>query len=99
MVKSCLVKPPGTATASGAGLIVWVCLAARSAARVSPDPYAESSSTSIVCTADRVIQPAWSRRVATDRLRTQAVELPGGHCPHVSRPALLAEALIATTGR
>jgi pimeloyl-ACP methyl ester carboxylesterase len=55
-------------------------------------------STSIVCTADRVIQPAWSRRVATDRLHAQVIELPGGHCPHVSRPALLAEALIATAG-
>lgn len=56
-------------------------------------------STSIICAADRVIQPAWSRRVATDRLHAQVVELPGGHCPHVSRPALLAEALIATARR
>jgi len=54
-------------------------------------------STSIVCTQDRVIQPAWSRRVATDRLHAQLIELPGGHCPHVSRPALLAEALISAT--
>jgi pimeloyl-ACP methyl ester carboxylesterase len=56
-------------------------------------------STSIICTADRVIQPAWSRRVASDRLGAQVIELPGGHCPHVSRPALLAEALIAATSR
>jgi pimeloyl-ACP methyl ester carboxylesterase len=56
-------------------------------------------STSIICSADRVIQPAWSRRVATDRLHAQVVELPGGHCPHVSRPALLAEALTATSRR
>jgi hypothetical protein len=55
-------------------------------------------STSIVCTDDRVIQPAWSRRVATDRLHAQVVELPGGHCPHVSRPAVLAGALTAATG-
>jgi Alpha/beta hydrolase family len=55
--------------------------------------------TSIVCIGDRVIQPAWSRRVATDRLGAQVVELPGGHCPHVSRPALLAEVLTATTRR
>jgi pimeloyl-ACP methyl ester carboxylesterase len=53
--------------------------------------------TSIVCTCDRVIQPAWSRRVAAERLGAQVVELAGGHCPHVSRPALLAEALTATT--
>jgi pimeloyl-ACP methyl ester carboxylesterase len=56
-------------------------------------------STSIVCAADRVIQPAWSRRVATDRLGARVIELPGGHCPHVSRPALLAEALTAATRR
>jgi pimeloyl-ACP methyl ester carboxylesterase len=56
-------------------------------------------STSIICTQDRVIQPAWSRRVATDRLGARVIELPGGHCPHVSRPALLAEALIAATRR
>jgi pimeloyl-ACP methyl ester carboxylesterase len=56
-------------------------------------------STSIVCAGDRVIQPAWSRRVATDRLGAQVIELPGGHCPHVSRPALLAEALTAATRR
>ena len=42
-------------------------------------------STSIVCADDRVIQPAWSRRVASDRLGAQVIELPGGHCPHVSR--------------
>jgi pimeloyl-ACP methyl ester carboxylesterase len=63
-------------------------------ARFPPIP-----STSIVCTQDRVIQPAWSRRVATERLHAQVIELPGGHCPHVSRPALLAEALTATTTR
>jgi pimeloyl-ACP methyl ester carboxylesterase len=56
-------------------------------------------STSIVCTDDRVIQPAWPRRVATDRLHAQVVELPGGHCPHVSRPAVLADVLTATTAQ
>jgi hypothetical protein len=56
-------------------------------------------STSVICAADRVIQPAWSRRVATDRLHTQLVELPGGHCPHASRPAVLADVLTATTAR
>jgi pimeloyl-ACP methyl ester carboxylesterase len=54
-------------------------------------------STSIVCAGDRVIQPPWSRRAARDRLHAQVIELPGGHCPHVSRPALLAEALISAT--
>ena len=56
-------------------------------------------STSIICADDRVLQPTWSRRVASDRLGAQLIELPGGPCPHVSRPALLAEALIATIRR
>jgi pimeloyl-ACP methyl ester carboxylesterase len=56
-------------------------------------------STYVLCAEDRVIQPAWSRRAATDRLHARVIELPGGHCPHVSRPALLAEALTATTER
>jgi pimeloyl-ACP methyl ester carboxylesterase len=56
-------------------------------------------STYVLCAEDRVIQPAWSRRAATDRLHAHVIELPGGHCPHVSRPAVLAEALTATTGR
>jgi DDE superfamily endonuclease len=36
--KSWMVNPPGTALCSGIGLIVWVCPAARRAARVCPDP-------------------------------------------------------------
>jgi pimeloyl-ACP methyl ester carboxylesterase len=50
-------------------------------------------STYVVSAGDRVIQPAWSRRVARGRLHARVIELPGGHCPHVSRPAVLAEAL------
>jgi pimeloyl-ACP methyl ester carboxylesterase len=49
--------------------------------------------SSIVCTADRTIQPAWSRRVARERLGLEPVELDGGHCPHVSRPVALAKVL------
>ena len=30
---------------------------------------------------------------ARERLGVEAIELPGGHCPHVSRPAHLAEVL------
>jgi hypothetical protein len=33
-----MVNPPGTALRSGMGLIVWVWPAARSAARVGPEP-------------------------------------------------------------
>jgi len=49
----------------------------------------------IVCRDDRTILPEWSRRKAREMLLVEAVELPGGHCPHVSRPAELAELLNA----
>jgi pimeloyl-ACP methyl ester carboxylesterase len=47
----------------------------------------------IVCADDRTVQPGWSRRIARERLGVEAVELPGGHCPHVSRPGELARVL------
>jgi hypothetical protein len=49
--------------------------------------------SSIVCAGDRTIQPSWSRRIARERLGIEPIELEGGHCPHVSRPAALAQAL------
>jgi len=49
----------------------------------------------ILCTGDRTIQPDWSRHAARERLGCEALELPGGHCPHVSRPRELAEMLAA----
>jgi pimeloyl-ACP methyl ester carboxylesterase len=48
---------------------------------------------SIVCADDRTISPSWSRRVARERIGVEPIELPGGHCPHVSRPAALARVL------
>ncbi len=50
-------------------------------------------SSYIVCAGDRTVQPAWSRRAARERLGIDAIELAGGHCPHVSRPAEVAAAL------
>ncbi len=47
----------------------------------------------IVCADDRTIQPEWSRRAARERLGVEAIEIPGGHCPYVSRPAELAALL------
>jgi pimeloyl-ACP methyl ester carboxylesterase len=49
----------------------------------------------IVCRDDRTILPEWSRRKAREMLGVEALELPGGHCPHISRPAELAELLNA----
>jgi pimeloyl-ACP methyl ester carboxylesterase len=56
----------------------------------------EVPSTYIVCADDRTITPAWSRRTAGKRLGVEAIELPGGHCPYLSRPRQLAEVLIGT---
>jgi pimeloyl-ACP methyl ester carboxylesterase len=50
-------------------------------------------SSYIVCSEDRTITPAWSRRTARERLGIEAVELPGGHCPYLSRPLELAQVL------
>ncbi|MFH7026523.1 MAG: alpha/beta fold hydrolase [Heteroscytonema crispum UTEX LB 1556] len=50
--------------------------------------------TYIVCADDRTISPAWSRYAARKRLGVEAIELPGGHCPYLSRPAHLADVLL-----
>ncbi|MHC0064407.1 alpha/beta fold hydrolase [Nostoc sp. UIC 10890] len=47
----------------------------------------------IVCRNDRIISPTWSRYAARKRLGVDAIELPSGHCPHLSRPDLLASIL------
>jgi len=49
----------------------------------------------IVCADDRTVAPAWSKSAARERLGVEPIELSGGHCPHVSRPADLADALLA----
>jgi pimeloyl-ACP methyl ester carboxylesterase len=50
----------------------------------------EVASSYIVCSDDRTISPEWSRRTARERLGVEAIELPGGHCPYLSRPSQLA---------
>jgi pimeloyl-ACP methyl ester carboxylesterase len=47
----------------------------------------------ILCRDDRTITPDWARRAARERLGVEPIELPGGHCPMLSRPGELAEAL------
>lgn len=54
----------------------------------------EVPSSYIVCSDDRTISPDWSRCTARERLGREAVELPGGHCPYLSRPLQLADVLI-----
>ena len=50
-------------------------------------------STYIMCTDDRTITPEWQRKTARELLGVAPIELPGGHCPHVSRPEALADVL------
>lgn len=54
----------------------------------------EVPSSYIVCSDDRTISPDWSRRTARERLGVEAIELPGGHCPYLSRPVQLADILV-----
>ena len=53
---------------------------------------------SIFCTADRAVSPAYSSRAARDLLNVEAIEMPGGHSPFLSRPADLAARLTALVG-
>lgn len=50
---------------------------------------------SIVCGDDRVVHPAWSRRVTKERLGVDPIELAGGHSPMLSRPGALTEVLVS----
>jgi pimeloyl-ACP methyl ester carboxylesterase len=47
----------------------------------------------ILCRDDRTVTPAWARHAARARLGVEPIEIPGGHCPMLSRPSELAEAL------
>ena len=55
-------------------------------------------STYVLCRDDRVVNPDWSRMHVPARLGVRPLELPGGHAPFVSRPAVLADTLTATLG-
>ena len=49
--------------------------------------------TYIACADDRTITPAWQCKAARERLGVEPIVIPGGHCPHVSRPETLADVL------
>lgn len=55
------------------------------------------SSTCVVCTEDRLINPAWSRRIARE-IGAELVELPGSHSPQLSRPSAVADVLLRVAG-
>lgn len=57
------------------------------------DQWPQMPASYIVCSQDRTIQPAWSRRIARERLCVEPFELSAGHCPYISMPKELAELL------
>lgn len=67
--------------------------AQRSQAEPSPAPPPGLRAESIVGTGDRILSPAWSRRVARERLGVEPVELPTGHFSMITHPEPLADAL------
>jgi pimeloyl-ACP methyl ester carboxylesterase len=58
------------------------------------DSMPATETASILCREDRVINPEWSRHVARERLGVDALEMPGGHSPFLSRPSELADLLV-----
>jgi pimeloyl-ACP methyl ester carboxylesterase len=67
--------------------------AQKSQGEQSPPPPPGLRVESILGANDRVLSPAWSRRVARERLGVEPVELPSGHFPMITHPELLADAL------
>ncbi|MBI5088380.1 MAG: arginase family protein, partial [Actinobacteria bacterium] len=66
-------------------------------ARVAPAP--SIPAVSIVPEDDRTLRADWMIAASKERLGVEAIVVPGGHCPHVSRPADLAVALASLGGR
>jgi hypothetical protein len=56
------------------------------------------SSTYIVASADRTIRPEWQRTAARERLGVTPIEIPAGHCPHVSRSDSVVQILVTAAG-
>ena len=59
------------------------------------DAWPDVETVSVVCTQDRVVNPAWSERVARERLGVEPVRLDSGHSPWLSRPDELTDILTA----
>ncbi|MGZ5417556.1 MAG: alpha/beta fold hydrolase [Nocardioides sp.] len=58
------------------------------------DSWPAVETVSVTCSDDRVVNPAWSDRVARERLHVEPVPLPGGHSPFLARPEELALLLL-----
>ena len=48
-------------------------------------------STFVVPADDRTVRADWMRSAARERLDAEVIDVPGGHCPHVSRPGQIAD--------
>jgi pimeloyl-ACP methyl ester carboxylesterase len=55
----------------------------------------DAESRYVVCADDRALVPDGERRLARELLGVEPVELPGGHSPFLSRPAALADVVLA----
>jgi pimeloyl-ACP methyl ester carboxylesterase len=53
----------------------------------------------IVCRDDRTIRPEWQRQAAAKIQKSDPIEFPSGHCPHLAKPRELAELLIKLSAR
>lgn len=53
------------------------------------------SRAAIVPAADRTLRPEWMRQAARQRLGIEPTPIDAGHCPHVSKPRILADILTA----
>jgi pimeloyl-ACP methyl ester carboxylesterase len=51
--------------------------------------------SSIVCRQDRALNPEWARTAARERLGVEPIEIDGAHSPFLTRPAQLADILVA----
>lgn len=58
----------------------------------------DAPSTFVLPADDRTLRPDWMRRAAAERLAARVVDVPGGHCPHVSRPGTVADLIVAASG-
>jgi pimeloyl-ACP methyl ester carboxylesterase len=63
------------------------------------DPWPEVPKACIVARKDRALSASWLRHAARSRLGVEPIELDGGHCPNLSRPGQLAQALMSLVDR
>src|SRR5262249_849730 len=58
-----------------------------------PGAWPDVPRSHIRCRDDRTVTPAWAAGAARERLGLDPIDIPGGHCPMLSRPVELADAL------